>query len=234
MMSKRVPGILLAICMLFSASLAQSKFSERLWNEIIEATPDNSPVRALVLLKDRVDIQALDQQLYQENATLQKRAYRVITTLQAKADATQLPLLSYLQSRSADDVVQFRAFWIANLFLVEAVPSVLMEISERDEIEFLDLDALLQWDEPVSRRPASPNSINGSEPGLKVIQADKMWEAGYTGNGIIVMNIDTGVDPTHPAISYKWRGNHVPPSQAWLDPGGGSTSPSDCDNHGTH
>ncbi|HQF43806.1 MAG TPA: S8 family serine peptidase, partial [Ignavibacteriaceae bacterium] len=33
---------------------------------------------------------------------------------------------------------------------------------------------------------------------------------------------------------HKWRGNHVPYNQAWFDPGGGTTTPSDCDGHGTH
>ncbi|MFQ5583917.1 MAG: S8 family serine peptidase, partial [Calditrichia bacterium] len=48
------------------------------------------------------------------------------------------------------------------------------------------------------------------------------------------MNIDTGVDFAHPALNYRWRGNHAPASQAWFDPEGGSTSPNDCNNHGTH
>jgi hypothetical protein len=47
------------------------------------------------------------------------------------------------------------------------------------------------------------------------------------------MNIDSGVDETHPAISYKWRGTEVPWYHAWLD-ADGSNNPSWCSDHGTH
>ncbi|MBK7632097.1 MAG: S8 family serine peptidase [Ignavibacteriales bacterium] len=48
------------------------------------------------------------------------------------------------------------------------------------------------------------------------------------------MDIDTGVHPNHPALNFKWRGNHVPSNQAWFDPVSGTTVPSDCDGHGSH
>lgn len=60
-----------------------------------------------------------------------------------------------------------------------------------------------------------------------------MWAQGITGQGRLVMDIDTGVHPNHPALNFKWRGTHVPSSQAWFDPLG-TTVPSDCDGHGSH
>ncbi|MDP3832228.1 MAG: S8 family serine peptidase, partial [Ignavibacteriaceae bacterium] len=42
--------------------------------------------------------------------------------------------------------------------------------------------------------------------------------------------------PNHPALNHKWRGNTSPAAHAWLDPGAGSLTPSDCNSnsHGTH
>jgi hypothetical protein len=207
--------------------------SERLEHELVRASAQGTTVRTLILLSDRVDIASLDRLLYEQSVPLQERAFTVITTLQEKAAQTQGPLLSFLASFDGASVREIRPYWITNLIYVEAVPSVIQEIATRSDIELMDLDALLERDEPVASTPSE--SIPGAaEPGLRAINADAMWAAGYTGAGRIVMNIDTGVNNGHIAINYKWRGTHVPASQAWFDPNTGTTTPTDCDGHGTH
>ncbi|NIT59645.1 MAG: S8 family serine peptidase, partial [Aliifodinibius sp.] len=177
-------------------------------------------------------IRRIDQQLYAEKSSLENRAYTVITTLKEKAANTQAFLISYLKAKSSTDVIEFKSFWIVNMLMVEAVPSVIYEIADMPEIWYIDWDSELDWDKPVNESPASTRA-NSSEIGLKRINAHKMWESGYTGAGKIVMNIDTGVDGNHPALNYKWRGSHVPASQAWFDPDG-SSFPFDNESHGTH
>ncbi len=224
--------VALLFSFLVTPLFSRAIISERLQQALAQATEEGAPVKALVMLADRVDIQALDQQLYEQGVSPEERAYIVISSLEQKAQDTQGQILAYLASLSSAEVREYRDFWVANMIAVEATPAVIMELSARAEVEFLDLDALLEWDQPVRTVPAEMIP-NGAEPGLKAINAHKMWQAGYTGAGTIVMNIDTGVDGNHPAINYKWRGTHVPASQAWFDPAG-STFPNDCDNHGTH
>lgn len=191
-------------------------------------------VRVLCLLKDRVDVEELDKFLYEIKASPQERAYIVITTLQEKASSTQTRLINYLNTKlSSGDVKQFQSFWITNLLMVEANKNVILELAQSDEIELMDFDALLQKDPYVYEGPA-PENTEGSEIGLKVINADKLWKMGITGEGRLVMNIDTGVEGSHPALSARWRGNFVPSNQAWFDPEGNTTFPTDCDDHGSH
>ncbi|NIW50554.1 MAG: S8 family serine peptidase, partial [candidate division Zixibacteria bacterium] len=223
----------LFILFVSSSLFAEAEISPDLQQKIDEALPTNSPVRAVILLADRVDIQALDQQLYAEQATPQERAFRVITALKQKAEATQGPLASYLSSRAADEVLEFESLWITNMFRVVAVPSVLLEISQRSDVDFMDYEHIPRPDETIDEGPAPENLTNNVEPGLRLVNAHRMWEMGYTGDGSLVMNIDTGVDGNHPALSDRWRGNHVPASQAWLGTG---SFPIDCGStgHGTH
>jgi subtilisin family serine protease len=77
-------------------------------------------------------------------------------------------------------------------------------------------------------------SVNGTEPGLKAVNAHKLWEMGYTGKNILFLSMDTGVFPQHPAISDNFAGNHFPLSQCWY--GVRSEEPTDhaSSSHGTH
>jgi hypothetical protein len=47
------------------------------------------------------------------------------------------------------------------------------------------------------------NLLQVLKSGLKIINADKLWALGFTGQGRMVMNIDTGVHLNHPALSLN-------------------------------
>jgi len=191
-------------------------------------------VRVLCLLKDRVDINELDKFLYDIKATPEERAYHVITALQEKASSTQVDLINTLnQKLNSGEVKSFQSFWITNLIMVEGTKQTILELSNNPQIEIIDLDALLQLD-PYVFEGNSPSKIESAETGLKVINADKLWKLGITGSGRLLMNIDTGVEGSHPALNSRWRGNFVPYNQAWFDPETNTTTPTDCDDHGTH
>ena len=210
---------------------AQPEVSTRLLNAMRNSNPEDY-IRVLVYLQDQVDILSLDAKLYRENASLERRAYEVITALQNKANSTQPDMIAYFENNLENrSIFKYESFWVANMFMVECKSSIIKNLMNRSDVGLMDLDAFLELDRPVDIRPAE--TLVGSEPGLKIINANKLWALGITGQGQIVLDIDTGVDPTHPALNYKYRGNHVPSSQAWFDPAG-TTTPSDCDGHGTH
>jgi serine protease AprX len=59
------------------------------------------------------------------------------------------------------------------------------------------------------------------------IGADQVWATGYTGKGVKVCVIDTGVDASHPDLN----GNKV---VGWVDYVNGRSTPYDDHGHGTH
>ncbi len=97
---------------------------------------------------------------------------------------------------------------------------------------------------PTLREDGAPPASGAQldpEPGIRIIQADRVWnELGITGDGVLVANIDTGVDGNHPAFSNRWRGVADPryeghPEWAWFDPFEGRNDfPYDDNGHGTH
>ncbi len=230
---KRVPLFLLLFFIAISAFAQTQKLSERLLQKL-QSAEANDYVKTLVILEDQVDVAAMDENFYAENASIERRTVEVISALKQKANTTQKNLLINLAEKErTDEVFKYQSMWIVNMIVVEAKPSVIYDLATKAEVEFIDEDGLLARDLPKKGEDTG-SAIESVESGVKIINADKLWELGITGAGRIVMGIDTGVDPTHPALSHKWRGNHVPANQAWIDPGGGSTTPNDCDDHGTH
>lgn len=215
-----------------SFTYSQVEVSSRLQDALNRAS-ENDYIKVLVLLRSQVDLAALDQQLYSQKSSMQQRAYQVITALKQNAESTQGSLKSYLDSKlESSDVYTYQTFWISNLFTIEAKTQVVYELMNRLDVAEMDLDALLELDKP-EKVEGFVEGTESVEPGLRIINAHLLWAQGITGQGRLVMDIDTGVFPNHPALNFKWRGNHVPSNQAWFDPAG-TTVPSDCDGHGSH
>lgn len=209
--------------------------SEKLSTRLIKALSEHpqSQHKVLILLKDHVDMAAMDEIFYQKQASLYERTYTVITTLKARAAATQPPILAMLAGSMGVNQGATRAYWITNLIGAHVTTNVVDALSMREDIESIDLDVEVML-EPFHKGSPSTRSVGGHEVGLEAIHAPFMWGLGYTGNGKIVMSIDTGGDPTHPAIDNQYHGNYFPAAQCWFDPGSGSTVAYDCDSHGTH
>lgn len=189
-----------------------------------------------IFLTDQVDVEALDADFYAKKASLKERTFTVINTLQAKAAATQSPILDILRNDKAVEHISINPLWIVNMILVSAKPEVIYQLSLREDVAWIDWDAPIALD-PYTKgesRPDETRSVGGHEKGLTAIHAPELWAMGYTGYGHVAMDIDTGADPTHPALDDQFRGNYVPANQAWYESNSTNTVPFDCDSHGSH
>ena len=197
--------LLLSILLLTATiSFPQAEVSTRLQEALNKANPTDY-IKVIVLLRSQVDLATLDQQLYAQKSTLQQRAYQVITALKQNAENTQNGLKEYfLQKSETAEVYTYEAFWISNMFAIEARSSVIYELMNRLDVAELDLDALLELDRP-EKGPENVDGTESVEPGLRIINAHLLWAQGITGQGRLVMDIDTGVYPNHPALNYKWK-----------------------------
>ena len=225
--------LLLLAPVLFAQAIREGVVSQRLMEQVHE-NPD-AYHSFYLSLKDKVDAVALNQSLRDRKAGLAERAQEVITSLQAKAAATQGPIIAFLEQAEGVEPGSIHPYWVVNVIYVKAKASVIAQLSRRSDVAFLD------WNAPLAttahEEVGSLNTLalpEDAEPGLLAIHAPALWALGYTGYGRVVLTNDTGIDPTHPAVASRYRGFYTGPGEAWYEFNGSLSDPYDCDNHGTH
>jgi bacillopeptidase F len=178
----------------------------------LRAPEDEIPV--IVSFADRVDYRLF------EVTDRRQRDTRLFMALKAKAAATQGPLRTWLQSHPARRV---RQLWVINGMAMTVPASSVKTLALLPGVESVRPDSILQAPVTAAGSPAPP------EWNLNAVRAPDLWPLGYTGSGIVVANMDTGVDPIHPDLAGKWRGG----TNSWYDPHGEHAAPYDPDGHGT-
>lgn len=154
-----------------------------------------------------------------------ERLAKVIDALKRTSDSTQGPMRILLKLRQRQGKVQdFTPLWVMNGFSVTADASTINEIASQPDVLSVTTDAIDIV--PVS----TPSTLSNPETNIALIAAPSLWAMGFTGQGIVVASMDSGVDLTHPELSSRWRGG----TNSWYDPFGQHlTTPYDASGHGT-
>lgn len=209
--------------------------------DILSSTPPGEPVSVLVFLNDQVGIEAMNSDLTRENATLHYRHETVVRRLQETANDTQGDIVAYLDALKAKGGVdEYRVFWIVNAVEVTAERGDIEAIAGRPEVARVYYNYEIEPIDPVDITAGDPGAGTAVENGVAAVRAPEVWAMGYTGVGVLVANIDTGVEGDHPALASRWAGvadtryaGH--PEWAWYDPYLGQNDfPYDYNGHGTH
>jgi serine protease AprX len=195
----------------------------------------------IIVLNDQADLSGA--------AALKTKAEKgrfVRDALWNKAQATQGPVLKFLEQRK----LAHRAFYIVNAIWVKGRAEDALALAERADIARVEGNPEVRnVPNPLPAVPApeqhETNSPDTVEQGIAYTHAPDVWALGFTGQGIVVGDGDTGFRWTHNAIKphYRgWDGTTADHDYNWHDSihsGGGvcgPDSPAPCDDngHGTH
>jgi subtilisin family serine protease len=166
----------------------------------------------------------------------EERGQYVYDTLVATADASQAEIRTMLDNER----VSYQSFWIANVVFVKGGSEFLAtRLASDAAVARIAPDQVLEIEPPVESTQGG--DINSVEWGIARVRAPEVWSTfGVEGEDIVVANIDTGVEYTHPALVGKYRGNQgngqFDHAYNWYDPSRVCSSAAPCDNnsHGTH
>jgi subtilisin family serine protease len=197
----------------------------------LEASVDGT-ARFVVYLKEQADLSAAFS-----ITDWSARGRYVLDTLRATAQRSQAGLRAELDGAGA----QYESRYIVNAMVVRGDAALADRLVARPEVGFIGPDTKIPSPKPVDSSPApeSPDAIGWN---IGMIMANSVWTGfGVTGQGIVLSNIDSGVQYDHPALVQQYRGNmggSFDHDYNWFDPyeqcPSSGTVPCDPSGHGTH
>src|SRR5690625_2912490 len=165
-----------------------------------------------------------------------ERGTAVADALRRTAAESQDNVRAHLDGENVD----YQAFWATNAIHIQDGDSALAEAMAQYE----DVGALLpsrEYDSPELEEDTAARTLDTVEWGIDAIKANDVWDQyDVRGDGIIVANIDSGVQYDHPALVNQYRGNNgdgtFDHNYHWFDAYDrcGGDAPCDHDGHGTH
>jgi serine protease AprX len=223
--------------------------------QYLQTVRDDDPVSAVIILRKQVtkdDKTALFSRIKGKNKLERKKSQRQLLTAELKRHASkeQSRLVKYLTALEREKQVRkVRPLWISNVIGITAPRSVLRRLTSFDEVRSIHLDI--------------PRPVKGEVVwGVDTINANDVWGLAptpYTGIGVTVAILDTGVDYNHgDLVNRMWinaaedingdgrftaadsngiddDGNgYIDDVVGWNFSGAGSNDPADVHGHGTH
>jgi len=206
--------LLIALCavaqLLFSSAKGHTLVNSALTERLSSAAADEL-IPVTLVLQQQTDFPSL----YSRVVALPKatRRARVISELKGLAKASQQSLRGDLRKlEKTGRAARIRPLWISNIIAAQIqageIPGL---IARHPEIACANWDPVRPFSEIADLAPASlqPRELDQTSWGLIDIQAPQVWSLGYFGQGVVIGNIDTGVDYNHPDLA-----NHI-----WVNPG---------------
>ncbi len=195
-----------------------------------KASPDEY-LPAVIVMRDRPDIESLKKMV---QGYPRKERTRIVREEMANfSEISQAGILDYLEDQQKAGLVEeFKSISFINVIKIQATKKVLETIAVRPDVDHV-------FDDPPKPaidmpEPKPVNELDELAWSVELIGAQNAWDEGYTGEGILVAVIDSGVDYNHEDLEdHLWDGGEDYPNYGW-DFGNGDNDPMDDMGHGTH
>ena len=194
---------------------------------------DDDEIEVVVVMKDRYDRTLLNQKA-DAFATRAERRDFVAKELKTFTKQSQKNLVDYLEN--TEKINNAASLHFANALYFSATKAVIMEIANRDDVEIIGFNKKQNViPECRDARPCvSTDTPREITPNVLQVNADQVWAQGYTGAGVIVAVVDSGVNYEHADVAdHLWDGGTEFPHHG-SDIVNNDDDPMDDKGHGTH
>ena len=204
-------AFVLVACLLLSVFFvnAQNNVIDAELQKILNQRNDDY-IDVNIMFKSQMQTDNLSS-FYCKSDSKEVRREIVVNELKKFAEQSQKDVLSVVKAEErSKDVIDVKTYWIANFINCKAKADVIYKLASHPDVALItynsDMDVVSNTvSEADSRAIAATSDIY---PHLTQIKADKVWDLGYTGKGIVVAVLDSGTNFDHADIKdHLWNGN---------------------------
>ena len=192
---------------------------------------DDDMISVNIILKSEVNINSLRSNV--RNIT-DIKAYRqaVVGEFKHFSEQSQRELMTIIEAgKASGEIKDVKSHWLSNMITCTASKNYIYLISTHPDVKIVGYNKLqyLLWDEKGEVMEAQ----RAKSPIISHVKADDVWESGYTGKGVLVAVIDTGVNFHKDIEKNLWDGGEEYPNHGY-NTFDNSHDVSDGFDHGTH
>ena len=191
-------------------------------------------IKINIILDKQSDATTLSREANWLPTKQERRAY-VVETLKRQAEASQQELMELLRELEQHGLVSdIQPLCIVNSIRCYATKDVIHKLEERSDVMTIYQCEEVQelFDEEITRTDRGDDREIAEN--LLKVNVDKVWELGFTGQGVLIAIIDTGVEMSHADLQGRlWDGGTAYPHHGY-DFYSDDDDPSDTQGHGTH
>ena len=229
-MKKLFTLLLLAVCCM--AGYAQAVIDPLLSEEMTRRS-DDEKIKVIVIMKSQYDRAQMNRRAdYYVNRS--ERREFVVNELKAFAYASQYDLRHSLAEMQRNDMTtEPVVLWMANALYFDATKAAIQDLAYRNDIEIMGFAKEYNWI-PDGEEATPAMATREITQNVIQVHANQVWELGYTGQGVVVAVIDTGVNYHHVDLAdHLWDGGSDFPNHGY-DVYNHDNDPIDDMGHGSH
>jgi uncharacterized repeat protein (TIGR01451 family) len=170
-----------------------------------------------------------------------QRRQAVVDTLQAAADIAQAQALGVLSEEEVrGNAADIQSFWAFGGIAARADLEAVVKLAALPSVSLVRPEAEYRLAPSPTTETEDLTASDSIEWNISRVRADLAWDALHVdGSGVLLANVDSGVDWQHPALHTHYLGYDphglYQHACSWYDAtGAGATYPADGNGHGTH
>ena len=225
--------LFLFVALLLCVSGFAQAIIDPLLNEEMSRRNDDEQIKVVVIMKSQYDRAQLNRRANYYANRAERREF-VVNELKAYAAASQYDLRRSLSEMQRNAMVtEPTVLWMANALYFEATKAAIHDMARRNDIELIGF--AMEYNCIPDGEEATPASASREiTQNVLQVHANQVWELGYTGQGVVVAVIDTGVNYNHHDLAdHLWDGGSEFPNHGY-DVYNHDNDPMDDHGHGSH